>query len=453
LTAKARNALVLCGAIVLLVALAIFLRSARKASVSHPSASRAEVVSWIRSHAIPVSIDAAGGAFVDAGLLTGLIGSARVVGVGEATHGTSEFFRFKARLFEFLVEEMSFTVIGVEASWSDSLAVDDFVRDGTGDPEAAVLGMKFWTIGTEEVLELVRWMRAYNADPRHERKLRFAGFDMQSVEEPSRRLAAYLKDVDPAVGHDELATLETLATVDTLPDRSRAAEICARSILPVADLGRRLSERKAQYVARSGHAGWRRAVGCARILGQAIQLHGVGNSRRIRDQKMAENVEWILNEEGLGTRMMLWAHNSHVSAAPENGGPWSMGSHLRETFGSRYFVIGQAFGEGGFVARDGQDSGQPSGGGRLGPFAVGPAEPGSLDGTLAATGVSAFVVPVGEKAGSAGRWLHSAQTMRAIGSTFSGEGKMGRVIVPAIDYDAIAFFQKTTPARPLLLKR
>jgi erythromycin esterase len=453
LTAKARNALVLCSGIVLVAALAAFFLSARKVPVSNPSASRAEVVSWIQSHAIQVSIDARDGAFADAGVLTRLIGSARVVGVGEATHGTSEFFRFKARLFEFLVEEMGFTVIGVEANWSDCLAVNDFVRDGTGDPEAAVLGMNFWTIGTEEVLELVRWMRAYNADPRHERKLRFAGFDMQFADEASRRLTAYLKDVDPAFGHDELATLETLAAVDTLPDRSRAAEICARSIPSVADLGRRLSERKAQYLARSGDAGWRRAVGCARILGQAIQLQAIGQSRKLRDQKMAENVAWILDDEGLGTRMMLWAHNSHVSAALENGGPASMGSHLRETFGSRYFVIGQAFGEGGFVARDGRDSGQPSGGGKLGPFTIGPAEPGSLDGTLAATGISAFVVPVGEKAGSAGRWLHSAQTMRAIGSTFSGEGKMGRVIVPAIDYDAIAFFQKTTPAKPLLLTR
>ena len=421
--------------------------------MSSPSESRAEVVSWIRSQAIPVSIDAADGAFADAGRLTGLIGSARVVGVGEATHGTSEFFRFKARLFEFLVEEMGFSDLGVEASWSDCLPVDDFVRDGSGDPVAAVLGMNFWTVGTEEMLDLVRWMRAYNADSHHGKKLRFAGFDMQFAKKAALRLAGYLKIVDPAIGHDELATLETLATVDALPDRSRAAEICARSIASVADLGRRLSERRAQYLARSGEAAWRRANGCARILGQAIQLQAEGKPRRLRDQKMAENVEWILDEGGPGARMMLWAHNSHVSAAPENGGFRSMGSHLRETLGSRYFVIGLAFGEGGFMARDGREAVQPSDGGMLGPFAVGPASPGSLDGTLAATGLSAFVVPVGEKAGAAGRWLHSAQTTRAVGSTFSGEQKMSRVIVPAIDYDAIAFFQKTTPSRPLLLKR
>ena len=104
---------------------------------------------------------------------------ARLVALGEATHGTREFFQLKHRMLEFLVSELGFTVFGIEATMPEAFDVNEFVLTGKGDPARALAGMYFWTWDTEEVLEMIRWMRNYNSDPRHEKKVKFYGFDAQ----------------------------------------------------------------------------------------------------------------------------------------------------------------------------------------------------------------------------------------------------------------------------------
>ena len=94
--------------------------------------------------------------------LRALVGDARIVGMGEGSHGTREFFRMKHRVFEFLVERMGFTIFAIEATFPEALDVDRYVRTGEGDPSALIRGMYFWTWNTDEVLDLVRWMRNYN---------------------------------------------------------------------------------------------------------------------------------------------------------------------------------------------------------------------------------------------------------------------------------------------------
>lgn len=105
---------------------------------------------------------------------------ATVVGLGEATHGTSEFCTMKHRIFRYLVEHEGFTVFGLEASMPDCIAMDDYVTSGKGDPVRAVKQQGFWTWSTREVLDLIKWMRAYNLDSKHTNKLHVVGFDMQS---------------------------------------------------------------------------------------------------------------------------------------------------------------------------------------------------------------------------------------------------------------------------------
>ena len=94
---------------------------------AEPQPAPDEVVSWMRDHALPLVTAEAEQGFADLEPLRELIGDARIVAVGEATHGSREFFQLKHRLLEFLVSEMGFTVFGIEASWPESLAVDDYV--------------------------------------------------------------------------------------------------------------------------------------------------------------------------------------------------------------------------------------------------------------------------------------------------------------------------------------
>ena len=109
------------------------------------------------------------------------IGDARIVGLGESTHGTREIFQMKHRLFEFLVGgKWASPSSASRPSYPDCIAINDYVLRGEGDPVVALNGQGFWTWDTEEVLGLIKWMRAYNEDPSHEAKLFFYGYDMQN---------------------------------------------------------------------------------------------------------------------------------------------------------------------------------------------------------------------------------------------------------------------------------
>src|ERR1700731_2659437 len=123
-------------------------------SISVPS----EVTSWFKSAAIPLDSTSPESGLDDLRQLQSTIGDARIVAMGEATHGTREFFQLKHRMLEFLVGRMGFTVFGIEANWPESLAVNDYVLNGNGDPAQALAGLYFWTWNTEEVLDLILWM-------------------------------------------------------------------------------------------------------------------------------------------------------------------------------------------------------------------------------------------------------------------------------------------------------
>lgn len=139
-------------------------------------------VDWVRRNAIVFDTVEAGHGFDDLRALKPLIGNARIVALGEPTHGSREVFQMKHRLLEYLVEELGFTVFSIEANLPEAFAVGRYVVDGDGDPRALIRGMYFWTWSTEEVHDMVRWMRKHNAvadGPRGPR-IRFTGFDVQT---------------------------------------------------------------------------------------------------------------------------------------------------------------------------------------------------------------------------------------------------------------------------------
>lgn len=135
-------------------------------------------IDWIRKSAIPLAGTEARRDRHDLQALRKLIGDARIVSLGEATHGTREIFELKHRLIEFLATDMGFTIFSIEANMPEAYRLNDYVLHGTGDPAELLRGLYFWTWNTEEVLDLIRWMREFNASGRG--RLQFTGFDMQT---------------------------------------------------------------------------------------------------------------------------------------------------------------------------------------------------------------------------------------------------------------------------------
>src|SRR5208282_1824521 len=339
-----------------------------------------EVIDWLRSTAIPLKTTSPDGDLEDMSPLSAVIGDARIVAMGEATHGTREFFRMKHRMLEFLTEKMGFTVFAIEANWPESLAVNDYVLNGKGDPAVALAGMYFWTWNTQEVLDMIRWMRKYNENPAHKTKLRFFGFDMQTARVAVSNFWQYLDKVDP----DEARVVATILA--PLGDKTSEAEYSKKSDAMhretaegIKTILEKFSERKQDYVALSSTEEWVLAQHNLEIVREAEQLHS-SRSSELRDHFMAENVKWILDNEPAGTKIMLWAHNGHISTDPS-----AMGSVLRRMYARDMVVCGFSFYQGSFQAVGGLKGG-------LRDFIVGSPPADTVDAALADTGLPLFAL-------------------------------------------------------------
>jgi erythromycin esterase-like protein len=175
------------------------------------------VIDWIRTHAVPLKTPEAGKGFDDMRPLRALIGQARIVSLGEATHGSREFFQLKHRMLEFLASEMGFSIFSIEANMPEAYRLNDYVLEGKGDPAQLLRGMYFWTWDTEEVLAMIRWMREFNHSGKG--RVQFTGFDMQTPtvaativrDFTARYDTPFLTDVDAARKVSETANTNTNA--------------------------------------------------------------------------------------------------------------------------------------------------------------------------------------------------------------------------------------------------
>jgi erythromycin esterase-like protein len=164
-------------------------------AVAQEGEARSALVEWMSANAIPFDTPLSCTGFDDLQPLKTVIGDARIVGLGEATHGTREHFQMKHRLVEFLAEEMGFTIFSIEASTPEAYRLNDYVLGGDGDPEQLIAGMYFWTWNTEEVLAMVEWMRSFNTSGRGQ--IQFTGFDMQTPDVAADIVVQFLEKVDP----------------------------------------------------------------------------------------------------------------------------------------------------------------------------------------------------------------------------------------------------------------
>lgn len=301
-----------------------------------------------------------------------LVGDATVVGVGEATHNSREFFAVKHRLFRYLVEHKGFTTFSLEMSWDIGLRLNDYVRHGVGDPRQILREDPTWN--TREYLDLVEWMRDHNTD--RPNKVQFMGNDVLYPSLTGRPFAAvseYFQAHEPA----------RLPAFTDLADRLRAVGTTdALRALPLAERVA-LAEQAASTVDVLSHRADAWTVQHARIIAQTTGMLAfdfeaaernptkVGPAMRFRDEAMAANTLWW--QRHVGGKVLLSAHNGHIayeSAHPEQY-PKLQGAFLRDWLRPRYVAVGLTFGRGSFNAQDAQ--------GRWQRFTVGPPEPGSSE--------------------------------------------------------------------------
>ncbi len=283
-----------------------------------------------------------------------------VVGLGEATHGSREFFQLKHRLVRLLVEELGYRSFAIEANFSEALAVDDYVVRGEGDPREALDGMYFWTWNTEEVLAMVEWMREFNADRPPADCVRFYGVDLQFTQGPAEALREFLAEADPAFLNE---VEDSLAPLESEESNGEHTPIGLDQLESTGSLLGKLDDRLDSHATDYADATSPERVEFARqhrrTLEQTYELaremHEADDPREaqgLRDEFMAENVAWI-HDHGPGNAVALWAHNAHIQKGATRGA-WEqfdpMGGYLADRFGDDYHALGFEFGGGSFQA-------------------------------------------------------------------------------------------------------
>ena len=281
----------------------------------------------------------------------------RIVGLGESTHGTREFFRLKHRIIEFLVREAGFTTLAMEASASAARALDAYVRHGTGDPARLITRLGFWTWRTEEMLGLVEWLRAHNRGfPR-------AGGYASSARIPSaaptrlEAVAAFLRQVAPERAED-VRELEVLAQAHpaSQPDPEQALLRRAEALAGF------LEDHREEFARHTTVDAADEALEHARILIRAADLvtrspglcSGENSVFAVRDRYMADAVARLVDDSP-EARVIVWAHNGHLAKGTYGDGVPALGSRLRERYGDGYYALALLFGKGSFLARRGHD--------------------------------------------------------------------------------------------------
>lgn len=318
-------------------------------SIDRPSRRRTAVARLIRECAEPIDD-------IDSAPLGGLlerIGDARVVLLGEATHGSAEFYRMRASITRELVMRRGFRILALEADWPDAAVVDRYVRHLPPSPRRWRAFSRFptWMWKNRQMLELIELLREYNRELPREARVSVYGLDLYSLFTSAAAVIEYLERKDPEAAAVAKARYGCLSPWENdAATYGRAALMgryrrCEREV--VATLAE-LLEKRLEYCTEDGDD-FLNALGNARVVAGAeqyyrVMYYGSVAAWNLRDQHMFETLEALLSFRGPGSKIIVWAHNSHLgdARATEMGarGERNVGSMCRVRFGEAMFNIG-----------------------------------------------------------------------------------------------------------------
>jgi erythromycin esterase len=367
--------------------------------VGDPTIGRDAFVEWAKHSLSPLTTVVPGPPWRDLEPLGKMVGDADVVALSEAPHQIAEPLEFRNRVFQYLVEEKGFTAIAIESGLVEGRTVHDYVRGGGGD-FATVLsqGIGWNWDQLPQNQSLVQWIRRYNADPRHARKVNFYGFDVpgspgdlranRGLDTALITALAYLSSVDSGAATFLHVRIDPfLANIrSNSPSASDGAGYSRltqsdRDALSagIADLITLLERREAQYNRASSAAdyqwGYRAAIAARQvdewlrqtpaewrpssdaIASEGKQAEFEAAAADVKDRAQADNLDWIVRQEGSHGKILVFAARYHLSGTPINTDSTSKigtgqipqevaGTYLRRRFGARLLSIGNLIGGG-----------------------------------------------------------------------------------------------------------
>jgi erythromycin esterase len=385
---------------------------------------------WLANHAYPLQTVEPSWVRSDLAPLRTLIGNATIVGLGDGTHGTHEFYTVKLRIIEYLVREMGFDAIAIEGAFPVFEKLNAYAQGESIDPRPILaaantdLGYFFWDV--EEMLALLDWMRDYNLHREAGRPpVEIAGMDIYDQITASNSVVAFLRAVDPAAA----TVAESDYTCVLARERNEGCVANTRAVLD------RLEARIVEYTAVMGMRATQDALQYANVTMQGVDVLAGPE----RDTYMARNTLWIRDHRGASRRVVLWAHQEHVGRMTDGlvDGP-TVGWHLDQAVSDEYFVIGTVGGSGMFGGWIRQNNAMQF----ITPALPLP-EPESYEWYFAQRGVRQMLIPL---RGDIPSWLAARRTLRTAGTNAAWQA-VERNLAEMVD--AVVYVETVTPVRPL----
>ncbi|MFP4369608.1 MAG: erythromycin esterase family protein [Bacteroidota bacterium] len=380
-------------------------------------------------------------------------GDKKVVMLGEATHGTHEFYNWRAKITKRLIEEKGFNIIGVEGDWPDCYEINRYIKnyEDSGDNAAQVLkGFNRWPAwmwSNWEIVELTEWLRKYN-DGRKHKKAGFYGLDVYSLWESMDALYDFLKERDPKGAEAAKEAMLCFEPFEREPgDYARSLsfvpEGCEKE---VTSLLARIRANRPEY--RDGEYELN-VLQNAEVIANAekyyrAMISGGMNSWNVRDTHMNETISRLIKNNN--EKIIVWAHNTHIGDARatdmKRSGSINIGQLARETFGDEnVFLLGLGMYRGTVIAGD-------SWGAQMKVMNVPESREASFDQIVQSTGNGDCYMIFDDNT----KALYNKTEQRAIGVVYNpGQERFGNYVpsVIAQRYDAYMFFDNTEAVYPM----
>jgi erythromycin esterase-like protein len=419
----------------------------------------AAIVELVRDHALGLNPDAAGQLVLDI-----IDPAATVVLLGEASHGTHEFYRIRADVTRALIEQRGFNLIAVEADWPDAYRANQWVRGlGADDSADAALGdfTRFprWMWRNREVVRFLGWLRGRNGTRPPTARVGFYGLDLYSLHRSMARVIEYLDTVDPTAA---ARARRGYACFDAFGEDAQSYGYAASLNLSPScedEAVRQLAHLQgsaAEYASRDGHLmpdAHFVAEQNARVVRNAetyyrAMFRGGAESWNVRDRHMMDTLETLIEHATSDTaRVVVWAHNSHLGNAEATSmarlGELNLGQLARERYGPECWSIGMTTHDGTVTAtREWDDPAALR--------AVRPSIDGSYERLFHDTGVPAFVLRFADPGVRAA--LAGPRPERAIGVIYRPETERVSHYFSARlpeQFDAVVHVDRTRALEPL----
>ncbi len=363
----------------------------------------------------------------------------KIVGMGECTHGTKEFFQMRHRIFSYLVQKHQFKAIAFEMDFAEAMIFEDYVQGRNNENLESLMKsrMLVWPWKTAEVEALIAWMKAYNVGKSTANRIHFLGFDCQLPAYNADFLASRISAVDPDLGNYISSQLVNYKKISVVGDSTGFKAIQKN----VTNVYNKVSEQKTNLISKGLSIGDYET--CKRLARTIVQVYtvtggyiGIGMKGFLyRELYMAENAIWIQKSLGLNEKICLWAHNGHIGVQD-----LGMGGYIADSLAEDYKKIGFGFTRGQFYSLNKQQ--------QLTVFSY-EVQPPATTFTFIFRNSKApnFYLGLNQvsKSGQFYSWVSNPHDLLSIGGTFDGPPNFvyQRLTLNEM-FDSFVYFDKTT---------